>query len=488
MPQVGAHGFVPGPIHRAAEAVHESQPRGGALGAGVVGMGVNPVLKRIDRGNPRKHGHDAFEMRAARTARLGRGVEFLDEFISQQLHAHGGDLAEFNGRAAIGEERFLARGQRVEGVAGLVEHRLHIALQAHGVHENEGQPRLGERGLITARSLALAVVEVEQMPLLHGAESIRQPAVNAVKDALRALDHLADAIEGLERRTIERVHRQVPRAQRRKLKLRAAHGLKFALERHDFALDGVMEGGTIPGRVIKTSAQLEGVVAVIGEAGIARDLPAQLHQLIEDVLELLALLQTTFGHQLPGLLSQGAVGFFEEAAHLREGFLLAAKLDGERAGKFLILLAQLGLFGFERDILLAEQLDALAQVAVEHLVTRLGQLRAQGLREVGLLQRELTRLDLRLDVLDEMEIGLLRLGAVGVAAHGDVTLRALFIERSGQFAPTEQGRLQLSHGRCARKFFLHGIEEWRERAPVAEINLSRHQLARGVDGQLSERQ
>jgi hypothetical protein len=43
--------------------------------------------------------------------------------------------------------------------------------------------------------------------------------------------------------------------------------------------------------------------------------------------------------------------------------------------------------------------------------------------EINLLQLELTRFELRLDVLDEMQIGSLGLLVVGVAGHRDVAPR-----------------------------------------------------------------
>ena len=71
------------------------------------------------------------------------------------------------------------RGLGVERVAGLVQDGLHVPLQADGIHENERHPRLGKRGLITARRLAFAIVEVEQFQVLHLLETrreIRRPA------------------------------------------------------------------------------------------------------------------------------------------------------------------------------------------------------------------------------------------------------------------------------------------------------------------------
>jgi len=67
----------------------------------------------------------------------------------------------------------------VKRVARLVQNRLHVALQANRVHENERQARFGQRGLIPARCLAFAIVEVEQAQVLHLPETagqFRRPA------------------------------------------------------------------------------------------------------------------------------------------------------------------------------------------------------------------------------------------------------------------------------------------------------------------------
>ena len=179
------------------------------------------MLERVHRRNPRKNADDAFEMDAPRAVRVGGGIKFLDEFVAEQFHAHGGDLAKFNRRAAIRVQILVARRQRVKGVAGLVQNRLHVALQADGVHENERQPRLGERVLIAARRLALAIVEVEQLQILHLLETAGEFAVQPVENLLRARNHFADSRERFQRRTVQRVNGQIPRTQFFQFQLRA---------------------------------------------------------------------------------------------------------------------------------------------------------------------------------------------------------------------------------------------------------------------------
>ena len=149
-------------------------------------MRVNPVLERVHRRNPREHPDDAFQVDAPGAVGVAGGIKFLDELVAEQFHAHGGDFAKFNRRVAVRAQILVAGRQRMKGVAGLVQNRLHVALQPDGVHENERQPRLVERVLITARRLAFAIVEIEQMQLLHFLETAAEFAVQPVEDFLRA--------------------------------------------------------------------------------------------------------------------------------------------------------------------------------------------------------------------------------------------------------------------------------------------------------------
>ena len=73
--------------------------------------------------------------------------------------------------------------------------------------------------------------------------------------------------------------------------------------------------------------------------------------------------------------------------------------------------------------------------------------------DVNFLQRELARLELRLDVLDEMQIRLFRVGVVRVAGHGDVTARGFLVQRGVEFAPVEQPAFQFGggFGNCAAR-------------------------------------
>ena len=200
------------------------------------------------------------------------------------------------------------------------------------------------------------------------------------------------------------------------------------------------------------------------------------------------------GDEFPRLLPQRAVRLFEIAAHLHERLFLAAKIHRLRADEFLILLAQLGLLGFQRHVFRAEQLDMIFHVAVKTpryrraCAGQLGwQLRLR-MRDVNFFQRELARLELRLDVLDEMQIRLLRVRVVRVAGHGDVAARRFLVQRGVEFAPVEQPAFEFGGGFGLRGPRFQLVEQRRDLRPVAEVKVLRDERARPVRGQFSERQ
>ena len=70
--------------------------------------------------------------------------------------------------------------------------------------------------------------------------------------------------------------------------------------------------------------------------------------------------------------------------------------------------------------------------------------------DVNLRQLELPRLELRLDVLDKVQVGLFGLGIVGVAGHGDIALGGFLVQRGAQLAPIQQPAFQLGGGAALR--------------------------------------
>ncbi len=110
----------------------------------------------------------------------------------------------------------------------------------------------------------------------------------------------------------------------------------------------------------------------------------------------------------------------------------------------MVLLAEPGFLGFERHVFVAIQSDEHLGIPIEDCIPFARQFVAQRMSKVNLLQLELTRLELRLDVLDEMQIGFLGLRVVGVASHRDVAPRRFLVHGGMEFAPIEQPGLEVS--------------------------------------------
>ena len=154
----------------------------------------------------------------------------------------------------------------------------------------------------------------------------------------------------------------------------------------------------------------------------------------------------------------------------------------------MILLAELGLLGLERDVLLAEQLDEQRGVAVEDFVAMLVELRAERVGKEELREVELAGLQLGFNLLDEVQVRRLRLRAIRVAGHRDVALAALLIERGEDLALVKNPPLKLSTRLALRRARVEPVKERGDLAPVAEVNLGGHKAARGVDGEVREGQ
>ena len=80
----------------------------------------------------------------------------------------------------------------MERVTGFVQNSFHVTLQADRIHENERHARFRQRGLITARRLALAIIKVEQFQILHLLKTCCEFRVEMIKNFLRARHHFAD--------------------------------------------------------------------------------------------------------------------------------------------------------------------------------------------------------------------------------------------------------------------------------------------------------
>ena len=87
-----------------------------------------------------------------------------------------------------------------------------------------------------------------------------------------------------------------------------------------------------------------------------------------------------------------------------------------------------------RGILASRNRRGDSQRAIEDEIPVAGQLRAVGESRYRLADLVLDRLELRLDLANECQIGRLSLGVVGLAGHRDVTLDPLLPDRRVQLA------------------------------------------------------
>src|SRR5260370_40716616 len=96
----------------------------------------------------------------------------------------------------------MARGLgRVKGWAGVVQKGTHVSVDADGVHEDQGQLPNRQGHAVTAGSLALAIVQVEEARVVHGLVVAAEVRVDVGENRSRGIDQASDVVERLERRT-----------------------------------------------------------------------------------------------------------------------------------------------------------------------------------------------------------------------------------------------------------------------------------------------
>ncbi len=207
-------------------------------------------------------------------------------------------------------------------------------------------------------------------------------------------------------------------------------------------LDTFSKGVAGRGRIVEASFGLEREIAEVGETCVLGELRPFDDHLLIDRFEPLSDLGTAMGHGPPCLFADGSVGFFVEPGHLGEGSFLASEDDGHRAADLRVFLIELGQFGLDRNIHRAEELDAHAEVAEVDRVTLLIKIVGDGAEADLLVKLERGFLELGLDVLDEVEVGLGVCLIVGVAGHVDVEVGGRLAHRRIEFAPVEDEALE----------------------------------------------
>ncbi len=477
------------PVDVVTEAAVEVEPRGGALALGVRWVGVDPVLEGVDGRDPREQADGAFHLLAHGAVVVGGvGIEALRAAPvghGEQLHGHGGDLGELDRAVAVVQQGLVAAEHGVEGVAGLVDHGLDVAVQAGGVHEDEGHTDAVAHVLVAAGRFALSAVEIEVVAALDAdaaavaqlAEHRGEARVELLEGGVGLVHQVDAAVEGAERCSAVRVDGEVPWSERVDAQRLGALGVESLVEGHDRALDRVVEREAVLGRVVEAVHAGEGVPDVVVVAGVAGELVALGDHLVVEAVELLAVLQAALADGAPRGLAAGAVGIFEEPRHLGHGALLALEVDGLCAGDGVGLLAQLVELGLDGHVLVAVELDVGGGVAREHAVAVGGQREALGELLLPAVHREHDGLGLGRDGLDELREGVLRRLVARVAGGRDVEIRLRLAVGALELAAIKEPRLEIG-GRLDRPLEQR-IEQRLDVGPLGRVELGGNERAAG---------
>jgi hypothetical protein len=438
------------------------------------------VLEGVDGGDPRDHRAQRLQVVAARAVGVLRGIELPEVREGQELHAHAGHLRELHGAAAVGDQRVVRAEQAVEGVARLVHHGDHVAVQACRVHEDERPPASLALVLVAARGLALAALKVQAVAGAHAVEHGAELGVHHVEHPARAVDELVRALEGPQRAAALQVHLQVPRAQLRQAEGLRALGVQAAHQRHADLLGALVEALAVGGRVVEALHARVLVVAEVLEAGIERDPVPQREHAVEEVVDPVGVLQAALRDRFPAGLAARAVGLLQVLGHLRQRPLLALEGDGHGAVDLAVLLVELGDIGLDRDVGLAEELDRPAQAAQQHAVA--GRVEAGGERALDHLAVELEAglLQLGLHLLDEVEEAPARELVVGVPGHPDVEVGRGLLGRGVELAAVEEQALQAVGvvDRASQELGVEGLQH----LPLRGVERRRHEGRGGRGG------
>src|SRR3982074_1650627 len=100
---------------------------------------------------------------------------------------------------ALEEQRKLGRLERMDRVAAFVQERAYVVVYSDGIHEDQRHLSERERLAVTAGSLALAIVEVEQPRVRHAAVVGLKVRIDVSEHVPCLFDEGSDAAERLER-------------------------------------------------------------------------------------------------------------------------------------------------------------------------------------------------------------------------------------------------------------------------------------------------
>ena len=139
-----------------------------------------------------------------------------------------------------------------------------------------------------------------------------------------------------------------------------------------------------------------------------------------------------------------------------------------------------GDLGFDGDVFIAEKLDIDAPFFGEHGEAVAGEVISERGFEEFFLKGEENGLDLRLDVLDEVHVGLFDFLVVGVTAFVDVFAAAEFIDGGREFGKIGQPAFQV--GRGMELSIQEGEVEGIELGEIGGIEFAWHERPNGGVG------
>ena len=360
---------------------------------------------------------------------------------AEQLHRHARSLGKLDGVVAEREQVEVAAEDGVERVAAFVEQRLHVAVQADAVDEQERQSDVFELVLVAARRLALAVHQVEQLVVDERLELSGKARIDLREQLAAEVDQLLLGLEGPQRRLAVEIDFEIPRTKRRNGQLLRAGAIELYNGGHDALRNRVLKAFARSGVVVVAAEFQEAERRVRRVARVLRHALSQADQRVVDLLEFLPLLLSRGERCAPCAFAQIAILALVVGRHLLQRVGLALKLDGDAAEDRLLARLQLGLFLLQRGVLLAEQLALRLALAQQHGEALRIELRAALGREESLVELVRERLHARHDLLLQVEVALLLGRVLGVARHRDVAARLLGADAREQLALVAEPRL-----------------------------------------------
>lgn len=310
---------------------------------------------------------------------------------------------------------------------------------------------------------------------LHDPQIVRHLWAQAVQNPNRAFDQFRGVLEGMQGVLSEFIDIQVPMAQVGQAQILLAHPAAGHQLGFDNLLDGIVECVAVFAGVVKPTQGLKLEVGKRIKARIFGDLRPQFEQVAEEVVEAVAFGNPCAGDFAPNFLPSAAIPHFEQCGSLLKGEFLSVFFNEKAAGDFVEFAAAFPDFCAERDVGLAEELDAFDHAAREHEVFLRIELMKRW-RIVEFLQ-QFIRLNrqLRQNLGTELIVKLADGFARRVASHVNKPPRLVLIDDKTEFGGHFQPSLHIGHG--VERHFGQLLEIGCEVLPIGDFEIDRNKAA-----------